>query len=125
MLISELMEKTDVTRDTIRHYEHIGLLHESHFTRRANGYRDYNDAAVDRITLVKKAQRAGFTLNQVASVADDWESNVLTEDEKRQIFIKQLDTIDARIADLQDIKAEIQTMLAKNFQWDHQAEASS
>ena len=113
MLISELMRCTGVTRDTIRHYEALGLLHEAHFCRRENGYRHYNQKAVERLEFIKKGQSAGFTLKQIAKVADDWESNEMSMDEKRHILSKQLIDIDRRIADLQSLKSEILGMLAE------------
>lgn len=111
MRISELMERTGVTRETVRHYEDIGLLHEAHFCRRANGYRDYNESAVERILFVKKGQNAGFTLRQIAQVADEWESDTLPLATKQMIISKQLVEIEKRIADLQALKAELEGLL--------------
>lgn len=111
MLIGELMQRTDVSRDTIRHYEAIGLLHEAHFTRRENGYRDYNEGAIERIMFIKKAQSGGFTLNQILTVADEWESNELLIETKLLILSKQLDVIDERIADLESLKDQIRYLM--------------
>lgn len=114
MRIGELMQRADVTRDTIRHYEHMGLLHAAHFCKRDNGYRDYNEQAVERVLFVKKAQKAGFTLSQIVQVADEWENNTLPLAEKKQILSKQLAVIDEHIADLQALRAEIEAMLAQD-----------
>ena len=113
MLTSELMRCTGVTRDTIRHYEDIGLLDDRHFVRRANGYRDYNQAAVDRVIFVLKGKAAGFTLANIAKVADEWESNTLPVDDKLHILNKQLDFIDQHIADLQSLRADINEIITK------------
>lgn len=112
MLISKLMERTGVSRDTLRHYESIGLLHNAHFYRRKNGYRDYNESAVQRINFVKKAQRAGFTLNQIGQVADEWESNELSTEDKKMILSKQITSIDQHIDNLRALQDEIRAMIA-------------
>lgn len=111
MLIGELIECAKITRDTVRHYKDIGLLHESHFCRRENGYYDYNQRALERIQFIKNAQRAGFTLTQIATVADEWEGNIMSLDEKRLILRKQIQQIDEQIAALQALRKEVEYKL--------------
>lgn len=111
MLVSELMRRAGVSRDTIRHYEQIGLLHERHFTKRPNGYRDYNETAVERIEFIKIGQMAGFPLRKIAKVADDWESKDLSFEEKKRILHEQLAEIDARIAELEALKEHVHYIL--------------
>ena len=43
MRISVLAKQADITPDTIRFYEKMGLLDESHFSRQENNYRDYHE----------------------------------------------------------------------------------
>ncbi|MEL6528122.1 MAG: MerR family transcriptional regulator [Chloroflexota bacterium] len=111
MLISELMRRTGVSRDTIRHYEDMGLLHDAHMTRRENGYRDFNELAVERIDFVRKAQRSGFKLSEIVQVADAWQSNELDLAFKQEILRKRLKNIDEHIADLQDLREDILALL--------------
>lgn len=68
MRIGELGHKTGTTAKTIRYYEDIGLLPEPE--RAANGYRDYSDAAVDRLAFIRDAQATGLTLTEIASILD-------------------------------------------------------
>ena len=56
MRISELAKRADLTPDTIRFYEKIGLLDESHFRREDNNYRDYYESAFARLELVRLGQ---------------------------------------------------------------------
>ena len=41
---------------TIRYYDEIGLVTPD---RRANGYRDYNDRAVQKLAFLKRARQLG------------------------------------------------------------------
>jgi DNA-binding transcriptional MerR regulator len=66
MLIGQLAAATGVTTKALRFYEADGLLPQP--DRTAAGYRDYPDAAVDRVTFIRQAQAAGLTLAQIREV---------------------------------------------------------
>ena len=54
MLIRELARRVDLPIDTIRFYEKRELLQEGeHFVRKDNKYRDYTEAAIARLELIK------------------------------------------------------------------------
>jgi DNA-binding transcriptional MerR regulator len=61
-----LAEVTGVSPDTIRHYEKIGALTAA--TRTASGYRVYPESAVERVLVIRRALRIGFTLAELAEV---------------------------------------------------------
>ena len=60
----ELAKATGVSADTIRHYERIGVLPEA--VRSTSGYRIYPESAVERVHVVQRALRIGFTLSELA-----------------------------------------------------------
>src|SRR5580700_3412304 len=62
----ELAKATGVSADTIRHYERIGVLPKA--VRSASGYRIYPATAVERVHVVQRALRIGFTLSELAEV---------------------------------------------------------
>jgi DNA-binding transcriptional MerR regulator len=62
----ELAKVTGVSPDTIRHYERIGVLPQA--VRSASGYRIYPESAVERVHVVQRALRIGFTLSELAEV---------------------------------------------------------
>lgn len=55
-----------VSPDTIRHYERIGVLPLA--TRTEAGYRVYPASTVERVLIVQRALRIGFTLAELAEV---------------------------------------------------------
>src|SRR4051812_2502787 len=63
--IGELAARSGVSADTIRYYERIGLMPRA--ARTSGGYREYNEASVDRVRFVQNALRFGFSLKQVAA----------------------------------------------------------
>ena len=54
------------SRPTIRYYGDIGVLQEA--KRTPAGYREYDDAALDRLAFVRAAQVVGLTLGEIRQV---------------------------------------------------------
>lgn len=60
----ELAKAAGVSPDTVRHYEKIGILPSA--PRGSSGYRVYPPSAVNRVQVVQRALRIGFTLRNSA-----------------------------------------------------------
>lgn len=63
MRISQVAEQCAVNVQTIRFYERRGLLRDPR--QGVDGYREYDDADVDRLRFIRQAQTLGFTLDEV------------------------------------------------------------
>lgn len=113
MRTSEVMRRAGVTRDTLRHYLKCGLLTEAHYTTQANGYRVYNEVALERLEFIRYGQMAGFTLAQIATVADEWANGGLSFEQKCALMGEQLAAIDARIAELEQLKGYVALIIDK------------
>jgi DNA-binding transcriptional MerR regulator len=61
--IGEVATRSGVSIDTLRYYERLGLLPKP--TRTRSGYRLYEARMVDRLSFIKRAQRFGFTLDEI------------------------------------------------------------
>ncbi|WKG03332.1 MerR family transcriptional regulator [Mycolicibacterium sp. HK-90] len=66
---------TGVSVRTLHHYDHIGLVVPS--VRTAAGYRGYIDADVERLHLVLVYRSVGLALDEIRSVLDDPDADVL------------------------------------------------
>jgi DNA-binding transcriptional MerR regulator len=66
MQIQELAQRAGVSATTIRYYESIGLLPRPE--RRANGYREYNEADMDRVRLVAGARNLDLSLDDIREI---------------------------------------------------------
>lgn len=62
----ELARLANVSADTLRHYEKIGILPCP--PRTESGYRMYAASAVDRVKLVQYALQLGFSLAELSEV---------------------------------------------------------
>lgn len=66
MLIGELARRSGVPAKTLRFYEEAGVLPQPE--RTGSGYRDYDEAVLDRLAFVRAAQAAGLTLAEIRDV---------------------------------------------------------
>lgn len=67
--ISELAERSGVPATTLRFYESAGLLPAN---RAANGYRLYDEDAVQRLGFISAAKRLGLPLDEIAELLNVW-----------------------------------------------------
>jgi len=61
-----LAKAAGVSPDTIRHYERLGILPRA--SRTDSGYRMYPASAIERVLVVRRALRIGFSLAELAEV---------------------------------------------------------
>lgn len=65
MKIGELSRATKASTRSLRYYEELGLIRSE---RRANGYRDYDQATVATVTTIKSLIGLGFPTAVIAEV---------------------------------------------------------
>lgn len=66
MRINDVAQAAGVNRETLRYYERRGLLARP--DRSPGGHRLYDERALQRLRIIKAAQRLGFTLEEVADL---------------------------------------------------------
>lgn len=111
MRIGELADRLGVNPKTIRYYESIGLLPEPE--RTPSGYRDYDEGAVDQLTFIRTAQRLGVTLDEVKEILGFRERGEAPCAYVRGVLDAQVDTIDRRIAELQELRGQLVELAAE------------
>ncbi|MBE9052224.1 MerR family transcriptional regulator [Nostocales cyanobacterium LEGE 11386] len=111
MLIHEVAERFGITADTVRYYEKQGLLTEKHVRRRPNGYREYTEAALERIRLIRLGQIANFSLAELRAGIELWESGKLSDEQKAEIWLQQLERLDRQVKALQESRNFIMSKL--------------
>jgi DNA-binding transcriptional MerR regulator len=111
MRIGEVAQQAGVTVDTVRFYERRGVLPEPE--RRPSGYRTYAEGTVERIRLARDLQGLGFTLAEVADALRSHDSGEATCESERWRIEAVLSRIEAKIAELQAVRAEVGTALRR------------
>ncbi len=64
--IGEVAKQADIGVSTIRYYESLGLIIP--VERSENGYRYYDDEAIERLRFIKKAQSLQFSLAEIQQI---------------------------------------------------------
>jgi len=68
MRIGDLAAAAQIPPETVRYYEKRGLLAAPE--RSPNGYRAYDDSALNQLRFIRTAQAAGLTLAEIRSVIE-------------------------------------------------------
>lgn len=107
MRISDLARAGGVGVETIRFYQRKGLLGVPRGDARGN--RHYDQADLDRLCFVRKAQRAGFTLAQIAELLalDRSEDRCAI----RAIASERIADLDHRIAELREMRLRLGSLV--------------
>lgn len=109
MRIGKLAHETGVSTDTLRFYEREGLVRAD---RRANGYRDFPEATVGLVRLIRLAQGLGFSLSEIGALLRGL-GDGLEAEEVATLLQGKLEEIDARIAAMQELREVIAARLTQ------------
>lgn len=119
LTIGKLAKQAEVTVETIRYYQRIGMLDEP--GKPGSGYRHYPSNAIARIRFIKRAQQAGFTLKEIAELLSLDGTHCA---DVRKIAEQKCQQIDAQIKDLMALRNALDA-LVKRCQSDSSAEHCS
>jgi len=119
MTIGKVAAMAGVSADTIRYYERVGLLPRP--GRTPSGYRQYAPAVVNRLTVIRNAQRFGFSLSAIAGFLRTREEGGTPCRDVRAAAQRILDAVDTQIRDLVRTRAEMRRTLR---QWDRRLAAT-
>lgn len=109
LTIGALAKSTDTKVETIRWYEKVGLL--SPPARSGGNYRVYDEAALKRLSFIRRARALGFSLDDVRSLltlAADTNGDCATAD---QLARTQLQAVDCKLADLAALRSELELLV--------------
>ena len=100
MTIAEVCKKYELTPDTLRYYERIGLI--PGVRRTAGGIRDYSEYDMGWIEFIKCMRGAGVEIEALLEYVTLFEQGDSTAEARKQILIDQRDRIAARVSDMQE-----------------------
>jgi len=99
MKISEVSEQCDISADTLRYYERIGLLPP--VNRSDSGIRDYSDLDVRRVEFIKCMRTAGLPVEVLIKYYGLVQLGDDTMEDRKAILVEQRAEIKARMDELQ------------------------
>ncbi|MBI2753885.1 MAG: helix-turn-helix domain-containing protein [Betaproteobacteria bacterium] len=101
--IGFVARQTGCTVPTIRYYEEIGLLPS--VARSETGHRHYGEAAVRRLTFIRRCRDFGFSIEQVRELVGLVDHPDRPCVEARDIASAQLAKVRDKLAELQSLEA--------------------
>lgn len=103
--IGELSEITDVSTQTIRYYERVGVLPEPE--RAENGYRRYDQTDVARLRFVRSARALDFSLDDIEEILDLRDQGTAPCSYIMGLMDERISVIDDRIRELERLRDEL------------------
>lgn len=102
LAIGEVAKTTGISVSAVRYYEEIGVISSA---ARVGGKRRFDQATIGRVSFIRRAQEAGFSLEGIGTILDDetgiW--RVLVDDKLIEL-IERRDRLDTMISMLAEIR---------------------
>lgn len=111
MKIGDFARRAGVNVQTVRYYERRGLLPEP--PRRASGYREYDEAALERLHFILRAKELGFTLSEIGELLTLRLDPGTTAKEVKARAETKIADLDERIRDLERIRHALQHLAGR------------
>lgn len=99
MRIAEVSKQYDISADTLRYYERIGLLPRVH--RNASGVRDYDETDLARVKFIKCMRSANVSIEALIEYMQLFAEGDATLAARKAILEEQRDLVRERIAEMQ------------------------
>ena len=110
MKIGDVADASGLTAKTIRYYEDIGLVRPA---RRMNGYRDFAEADVHKLTFLARARSLGFSIGACRTLLSLYEDRGRASADVKAVAQAHLRRIDRKIAELEGLRGTLATLVAR------------
>jgi DNA-binding transcriptional MerR regulator len=111
--IGALAQQCGLSRDSLRHYERLGLLPKP--TRTAGGFREYADDVPRRVAVVQRALAIGFTLAELSAIFQERAAGRSPCRQVRALAGEKLRQLELTLTELQQLRGVLRRTLAA---WD-------
>ena len=99
MTITEVSKRYDISPDTLRYYERIGLIPP--VPRNKSGIRDYDDISCGWIELMKCMRSAGVQIEALIEYVALFQQGDETIQARKALLMEQRDQLAERMAEMQ------------------------
>jgi MerR family redox-sensitive transcriptional activator SoxR len=103
--IGQVSKKTGVPASALRYYERAGILQKA---SRVNGRRVYDENTIRRIDVLRFAQEAGFTLEQVKTLFHGFEVRTPLSARWQRLARQKIEELDALARKVERMKAALE-----------------
>ncbi|MCM1557568.1 MAG: MerR family transcriptional regulator [Anaeroplasma bactoclasticum] len=97
MTIKEVSEKYNISADTLRYYEKVGVIKP---VTRKNRIRQYGDKEIDNIEFVVCMRTAGISVEALVRYIKLFDEGDQTANQRRQILIDEREKLKLRVKEM-------------------------
>lgn len=108
MNVGTAARRSGLPAKTIRYYEDIGLISPA---RAANGYRDYSDDDIHRLSFLRRARGLGFSIEDCRQLMALYRDKARASHDVREIARNHIDAIEEKVRELQGMRATLQKLV--------------
>ena len=94
MTISEVSKKYNITADTLRYYERIGLIPP--VPRTKSGLRDYDESSCNWVNFIKCMRSAGLQIEALIEYVKLFQMGDETVEARKQLLIEQKELLEEK-----------------------------
>ena len=98
MTIKEVSKKYDISEDTLRYYERIGLLPK--VTRKKSGIRDFDDNSCKWIEFIKCMRSAGMRIEALIEYMNLFQEGKKTVTARKNLLLEQREILEEKRNDI-------------------------
>ena len=108
MNIGQAATRSGLPAKTIRYYEDIGLISAD---RAPNGYRDYSQSDVHRLTFLHRARALGFPIEDCRQLMSLYSDRNRASHDVREIASAHVMAIDAKLRELEAMRTTLKKLI--------------
>lgn len=97
MTIKEVSEKYNISADTLRYYEKVGVIKP---VTRKNGIRQYGDKEIDNIEFVVCMRNAGISIEALVKYIKLFDEGDQTASQRKQILIDEREKLKIKLYEM-------------------------
>lgn len=109
LAIGEVARAAGLAPSALRYYERIGLLQKA---ERVNGRRVYDEDVLRRLTAIRVAREAGFTISEVRTLLGDIDEETPVSQRWRDLAQRKLTEVEALIQRAEGMRRLLEEGLA-------------
>jgi DNA-binding transcriptional MerR regulator len=108
MQIGEVVARLSISADTLRYYEKIKLMPK--VSRNNSGIRIYSDKDISRLRFIKRAQKMGFSLEEISQLLRFRENPQKAKPRVRELAYRKLNEIEHHLSELATLRDELRLL---------------
>jgi len=109
LTVAKLAKSAQVAPDTVRYYDRKGMLGAT--SRTPAGYRTYSEDVTDRLRFIRKAQKCGLRLREIAELLEIRDKGLCPCGRTVALLENRIAEAEEEIRRLRDLKGDLKAMI--------------